>query len=114
MKNIIGQSVYMIAVLMVILMAGEYFIPEDCYVKNDSDYQNVEVLLICNVISIIIVEEPQAMLELEGDIITIEVKIKKVILTANFILNLLREFLDLADTTQFSTQPLCSFNCLTR
>lgn len=35
MKNILGQSVYMTAVLLVILMAGEYFIPEDCYVEYD-------------------------------------------------------------------------------
>lgn len=31
MKNIIGQAIYMVTILMVILMAGEYFIPEDCY-----------------------------------------------------------------------------------
>lgn len=35
MKNIIGQSIYMVAVLLVILMAGEYFIPEDCYTEED-------------------------------------------------------------------------------
>jgi len=34
MKNIIGQSIYMIAVLLVILLAGEYFIPEDCHTKE--------------------------------------------------------------------------------
>jgi len=33
-KNIIGQSVYMTAVLLIVLLAGEYFIPEDCYVSE--------------------------------------------------------------------------------
>lgn len=44
MKNIIGQAVYMVAVLLVILMAGEYFIPEDCYVEEDSDNRGHMVL----------------------------------------------------------------------
>jgi len=36
MKNIIGQSLYMVPVLLVILFAGEYFIPEDCsLVRNN-------------------------------------------------------------------------------
>ena len=30
MKNIVGQSIYMITILLIILLAGEYFIPEDC------------------------------------------------------------------------------------
>lgn len=30
-KNIIGQAVYMITVIIIILVVGEYFIPEDCY-----------------------------------------------------------------------------------
>ena len=34
LKNILGQAVYMTAALLVILMAGEYFIPEDCYVTE--------------------------------------------------------------------------------
>ncbi len=34
MKNILGQAIYMTAVLLIILMAGEYFIPEDCYVDD--------------------------------------------------------------------------------
>lgn len=42
MKNIIGQSVYMIASLLVILLAGEYFIPEDCHVK---EYEGEYVIL---------------------------------------------------------------------
>lgn len=46
MKNIIGQSVYMVAVLLVILMAGEYFIPEDCYIEMDDDSQQYVSLLI--------------------------------------------------------------------
>ena len=31
-KNILGQAAYMIIVILVILTAGEYFIPEDCAV----------------------------------------------------------------------------------
>ena len=40
MKNIIGQSVYMTVALLIVLLAGEYFIPEDCYIKEDSDHPN--------------------------------------------------------------------------
>jgi hypothetical protein len=46
MKNIIGQSIYMVAVLLVILLAGEYFIPEDCYIKEDSDNPGHMVLVV--------------------------------------------------------------------
>ncbi len=34
LKNILGQVAYMISVLFVVLLAGEYFIPEDCYVDE--------------------------------------------------------------------------------
>jgi len=36
MKNIIGQAIYMVIVLLIILLAGEYFIPEDCHTVEDS------------------------------------------------------------------------------
>lgn len=38
MKNILGQSIYMVTVLLIILMAGEYFIPEDCYIEHGIPY----------------------------------------------------------------------------
>ena len=38
MKNIIGQAIYMVAVLLVVLMTGEYFIPEDCYFIEDDEH----------------------------------------------------------------------------
>jgi hypothetical protein len=70
MKNIIGQSVYMTAALLVILLAGEYFIPEDCHTKA-YEGQTVRFRLKFS----IRIARKMGTLERGGGLIMIEVKI---------------------------------------
>ena len=79
MKNIIGQACYMVIALLVILLAGEYFIPEDCHVLQDGNNFVFKLLMISTAIAM-----KTNLSVRDVDLIMIEVKIKKMILLLNY------------------------------